>query len=246
MMDRLQAHMQAMQMFSRAQEVTANNLANINTPGFKSDKLFHKLLTEQVDGQTVTRTVPMQHISLAQGELEPTGNDFDFAINGPGFFMVDDGGEAQLTRNGRFQLDSDGYLRTKNGANVMGTAGHIHIPEFFHGMNNGQMEAQLEVAKDGTIRINDEVYDQIRVVRVEDPSTLERRGNARFSAEGITLLPGDSSSSVMQGHFEKGNVQTLHEMTDLMRNMQMFEAQQRAMRTTDEMLSQTTNQLGRF
>jgi len=238
--------MQAMQMFSRAQEVTANNLANINTPGYKSDKLFQQLLTEQVDGEQVTRTAPMQQVSLEQGQLEPTGNDFDFAIDGQGFFMVEDDGEAQLTRNGRFHLDPDGYLRTGDGANVMGRGGHIHIPESFHAMDNGQQEAQLEVAKDGTIRINDEAFDQLRVVRVEDPSQLERRSAARFAAGNATLLPQDPESKVMQGQFEKGNVQTLHEMTDMMRNMQMFEAQQRAMRSTDEMLSQATNQLGRF
>ncbi len=238
--------MQAMQMFSRAQDATANNLANINTPGFKGDKLFHQLLTEQVEGETVTSTVARQQVSLEQGQLEATGNDFDFAIDGPGFFMVDDGGEARLTRNGRFQLDPDGYLRTENGANVMGSGGHVHIPEFFHALNGSNGEARLEVAKDGTIRLNDEVYDQIRVVDVKDPASLERRGNSMFSAANIDLLPRDSNSSVIQGHFEKGNVQPLMEMTDLMRNMQMFEAQQRAMRTTDEMLSQATNQLGRF
>ncbi len=245
MIERLQAHMQAMQMFSRAQEVTANNLANINTPGFKSDTLFQRLLTEQVDGEQLTRPVAMQQVSMQQGELEPTGNPLDFAIDGSGFFVVEDEGQPHLTRNGRFHLDSDGYLRTESGAHVQGQAGSIHIPEYFHAMNSDQGEARLEVAKDGTIRLNDEVYDQLRVVRVEDPALLQRRGSSGFAVDQVPTEQ-DTDSSVMQGHFEKGNVQPLSEMTDLMRNMQMFEAQQRAMRTTDEMLSQATNSLGRF
>lgn len=246
MIDRLQSHMQAMQMLSRAQEVTANNLANLNTPGFKADKLFHRILTEQIDGEQVSRTVPMQHISLGQGELEPTGGTFDFAIVGSGFFVVEDDGQSNLTRNGRFQLDSDGYLRNDRGGYVMGQSGRIYIPEFFHATDREHGEPRLEVAKDGTIRLNDEVYDRLKVVRPEDPSTLERRGNAYFTVPGASLIQQDTESEVVQGFFEKGNVQSLSEMTDMIKNMQMFETQQRAMRTTDELLSHATSTLGRF
>lgn len=247
MMDRLQAHMEAMQRFSRAQDVTANNLANINTPGFKGDKLFQQLLTEQVDGETTTHAASMLQVALEQGQLEPTGNTFDFAIDGKGFFVVEDEGQTHLTRNGRFHLDADGYLRTESGSHVMGRGGNIHIPEYFHALNNEQGEARLEVAKDGTIRLNDEVYDQLRVVSVDDPASLQRRGSSYFAISDSVVMPSqDTDSTIMQGHYEKGNVQPLSEMTDLMRNMQMFEAQQRAMRTTDEMMSQATNSLGRF
>ena len=246
MIERLQSHMQAMQMFSRAQDVTANNMANLNTPGFKADKLFHRILTEEIDGRQMSRTVPMQQISLEQGELEPTGGTFDFAIVGNGFFVVEDEGQANLTRNGRFHLDSDDYLRNDRGGHVIGQSGRIHIPEYFHAMDQQQGEARLDVAKDGTIRLNDEVYDQIRVVRTGDPSTLERRGNTYFTAPGAILMQQDPESEIVQGYFEKGNVQTLSEMADMVKNMQMFEAQQRAMKTTDELLSHATHTLGRF
>lgn len=235
-----------MQLYSQAQELTANNLANLNTPGFKADKLFFRMLTEEVDGKTMTRTEPMLQISLEQGELESTGNDFDFAIDGPGFFMVEEEGQMYLTRNGRFNLDSDGFMRNENGAYVIGESGKIHLPGLFHTMSQEHGGTGLEVAKDGTIRLNDEVYDRMRIVGVDDPSKLQRRGNSLFSVDQQALGPQDSLSSVMQGYFEKGNVQALSEMTDMMRNMQMFEAQQRAMHSTDEMLSQASQTLGRF
>ncbi|MDI6402125.1 flagellar hook basal-body protein [Balneolaceae bacterium ANBcel3] len=246
MIDRLQAHMQAMQVFSRSQEVTANNLANINTPGFKADTLFHRVLNEEVNGEMVSRTVPMQQVSMAQGELETTGNPFDFAIKGNGFFVIQDDGDLNLTRDGRFNLDADGYLRNERGGYVMGQSGVVHVPEFFLSTDPGGGEPRLEVSKDGTIRLNDEVYDQIRVVGVDDLSSLERKGNSYFTTRNIAELFQDEQSTVMQGYFEKGNVQALHEMTDLMRNMQLFEAQQRALRTTDELLSNAANSLGRF
>lgn len=246
MIDRFQAQMQAMQMLSKAQEVTADNLANINTPGFKGNKLFHRLMTEQINGRDVTSTVPMQHINLEQGVLEPTGNAFDFGIDGEGFFAVEEDGQSYLTRDGRFHLDSDGYLLNSQGANVIGSGGAIHIPEYFQATGDQEGGTDLEVGKDGTLRLNGEVYDQLKIVGVDDSSSLERKGKNYFSAPASSLVNISEQTSVMQGFYEKGNVEPLQEMVDMMRNSQMFEAQQRAMRTTDETLGQATASLGRF
>lgn len=246
MIDRFQAQMQALQMLSRAQETTADNLANINTPGFKGTKLFHRLLTEQVNGKEITRTVTMQQTNFEQGVLEPTGNELDFGIDGKGFFVVEQDGETFLTRDGRFQFDSDGYLRNSRGANVMGRGGEIHLPEYFTTPSESGVQPQLEVGKDGTIRLNDEIVDQLRIVKVDDPASLSRQGSSYFGADDETAFEEDTESVVMQGYFEKGNVESLHEMVDMMRNMQMFESQQKALRTTDEMMSQATNTLGKF
>lgn len=245
MIDRLNAHMQALQMLTKAQEATADNLANINTPGFKGTKLFHRLITEQIDGMEVTRTVAGQQVDLSQGVLEATGNELDVGISGEGFFIVEEDGEAFLTRDGRFHFDSDGYLVNSRGANVQGVNGDIHIPEYFHALGDENGSARLEIAKDGTIRLNDEVFERIQLVQVDDPINLERRGHSYFASD-TNILRMDESSLLMQGYYENGNVEPLHEMVGMMRTMQMFEAQQRAMRTTDETLSQATNNLGRF
>ncbi len=246
MIDRFQAQMQAMQMLSRAQEVTADNLANINTPGFKGNKLFHRLLTERINGVDVTRTVPMQQVNLEQGVLEPTGNEFDFGIQGDGFFVVEEDGQSYLTRDGRFRVDPDGYIVNSRGAHVIGSGGAIHIPEYFTASAPDGGSAQFEVGKDGTIRLNNEIFDRIKIAGVSDPSQLERRGNSYFAATSVIPLNDEEGTSVLQGYYEKGNVNPLNEMVDMMQNMQMFEAQQRAMRTSDETLSQATNSLGRF
>lgn len=246
MIDRLYIQMQAMQKLSRAQEVTADNLANINTPGFKGTRLFHRLLTEQVHGKQITKTVPMQQVNMKQGMLEPTGNAFDIGIDGDGFFVVqDEDGESMLTRDGRFHINSDGYLVNSQGANVMGSGGPIYLPEYFQVSGQQEGGAELQVAKDGTIRINNEIQDKLRLVEVDDPSNLKRHGFTYFSADTGSLTK-DESSTVMQGYYEKGNVEPLTEMVDMMSNMQMFKAQQRAMQTTDDMLSRITSRLGRF
>jgi flagellar basal body rod protein FlgG len=204
------------------------------------------MLKQQVDGEQTMHTVPMQVADLSQGVLEPTGNTFDFGIDGQGFFVVKEEGETFLTRDGRFHINADGYLVNSQGANVMGSSGPVHIPEFFQVTEEGQGAAKLEVAKDGTIRLNNEVHDKLRIARVDDPAGLERRGNSYFAAGNPGYIQEDDSSIIMQGYYEKGNVEPLNEMVDMMRNMQMFEAQQRAMRTTDETLAQVTSSLGRF
>lgn len=246
MIERLEAQMRAMQMLTRAQEVTADNLANINTPGFKGSKLFFHEFKQQIDGKEVGKTVPMQQIDLKQGVLEPTGNTFDFGIDGEGFFRVEEQGRQLLTRDGRFHVNSDGYLVNGQGANVLGTDGPVHIPEFLKASGRDGSPVRLEVAKDGTLRINGEVNDKLSIVKVDDAASLERRGNSYFSVTDPRHLTDRGAGSVMQGYYEKGNVEPLQEMVGMMRNMQMFESQQRAMRSTDEMLSQVSNRLGRF
>ena len=234
--------MQAMQMLSKSQEVTADNLANINTPGFKGSKVFYRMFQEQVNGKSKTKTVPMQQVDMTQGVLEPTGNTFDFGIKGKGFFVVEGKGGTHLSRDGRFSMNPDGYLINSQGDKVMGQSGAIHIPEYMKATGQGE-EAKLEVASDGTIRLNNEVYDKLNVVKVNDTASLERRGSNYFSAPEENLI-ADNSSTIMQGYYEKGNVNPLNEMVDMMRTTKMFESQQRAITTSNEMLGQVTKKLG--
>lgn len=246
MLDRIYMQMQAMQVLSRSQDVTADNLANINTPGFKGNKLFYSMLSENMNGIEIKRAVPMSQINLDQGILEPTGNEFDVAINGDGFFKVQENDTEYLTRDGRFSLNSDGFLVNSNGANVMGDSGPIQLTELFENNKTTGGPNRLEISKNGTVLINGKPQDKLHIVNVKDPNLLERQGSTYFTVKDEIELSDEGIGMVMQGYFEKGNVQPLAEMVDMMRNMQMFESQQRAMKTTDDMLSQVTSRLGRL
>ena len=241
MLDRIYMQMQAMQVLSRSQDVTADNLANINTPGFKGNKLFYSMLSENMNGIEIKRAVPMSQINLDQGILEPTGNEFDVAINGDGFFKVQENDTEYLTRDGRFSLNSDGFLVNSNGANVMGDSGPIKLTELFENNKTTGGPNRLEISKNGTVLINGKPLDKVQIVNVKDPNLLERQGSTYFTVKDEIELSDEGIGMVMQGYFEKGNVQPLAEMVDMMRNMQMFESQQRAMKTTDDMLSQVTS-----
>ena len=246
MIDRFSSQMQAMQMLARAQELTADNLANINTPGFKGSTLFYRLVDENLNGEVTKKTVPFHQVNLEQGILEMTGNTFDLAVSGEGFFVVEEGGREYLTRDGRFQIDSDGFLVNSRGSMVQGSAGAIHIPaDLRSGETNGG-DLQVEIAKDGSIRINGQIRDQIQLVSVDEPASLQRNGNSYFSVTHPAALREEASGEIMQGYYEKGNVDALHELTGMMKTMQMFESQQRAMNAADEVLSQGINNLGRY
>jgi flagellar basal body rod protein FlgG len=245
MIERLRLQMQAMQMLSQSQEVTADNLANINTPGFKGTKVFYRMLRQEVDGEMRTKTIPRQELNMEQGVLDPTGGTFDFGIKGKGFFVVEDENGQHLTRDGRFRLNPDGFLVNKQGAKVMGHSGPVYIPGYMKADGGGNGNINLQVAKDGTIRLNNKVAGQFRVVKAEDISRIEREGSSYFEAPEGTLIE-DSDSLVMQGYYEKSNVEPLTQMVDMMRTMKMFQSQQRALRATGEMMGQVSNQLGKF
>lgn len=246
MIDRLRFSMQSLQMFARAQEVAANNLANMNTPGFKKDKLFYEAFHSQLMGKPVMQADHHQTMNMEPGSLEKTGNTFDFAIEGNGFFQVEHNNQLFLTRNGRFGLDAEGYLRDENGALVQGSGGAIFLPQFYQLAQQENREVIVEVAKDGTIRLNGEIQDKIRLVRVDDVSQLERRTNSYLAPGNGQRVYSDPNSFVNQGFYETGNVNPLEEMVEMTTNLRLFETQQRVMRTHDEILSRVSTDLGRF
>ena len=245
MVDQIHLQMRAMQALSKSQDMTADNLANLNTPGFKGSKIFYELYTEELDGKRISQGLPMQTIDMTQGVLEGTGNSFDMAIEGDGFFTVQEGDRTYLTRNGRFHLDNEGILVDDKGNPVLGTNGLIELNELVNGTENSDI-TEFKVNQDGTIYINGNEKSKIAILKPSKVSDLERHGNGYFKVDTISSLLPDDSSKIHQGFYEKGNVQPLNEMVDMMQNMQLFESQQKAMRTTDELLGKITSQLGRY
>ena len=238
--------MQSLQVLSRTQEVISNNLANINTAGFKKDKLFYHAMQDAVDKQDMRRVNVNQVLNISPGEMEKTGNPFDLAIDGDGFFQVEKNGQLFLTRNGRFHLDSEGYLRDENQGYVHNSGGSaVYIPEFYQSSSENEQN-HMEIAKDGTVRLNGEVVDQIGMAKVNDLRTLERRNSSYLAVTGNGEIEPDTESTMTQGYYETGNINPLEEMTGMLTNFRLFESQQRALRTSDELLQKVTNNLGKF
>ncbi|HYW34254.1 MAG TPA: flagellar hook-basal body protein [Balneolaceae bacterium] len=245
MIGRLKQSMQAMEMLMKAQNVTANNLANINTPGYKAENLFYHAYKDKINGRTVATPEPYQNMDMRQGSLNKTGNPYDFGIQGPGFFEVRKNGQTLLRRSGHFRLNAKGYLVDKQGARVMGSSGPVQLPTL---VNNGSNQSNnVKVAKDGTISINGEDYGQLKLVQVSNKQKVERLGNSYYSApQNVISKSNVADSKILQGYQEASNVNPLTGLVNMTKNMRLFQTQQRAMRSMDKMLSQVTNKLGKY
>jgi len=239
MLLRLQNTFASMDQMVRNQERTANNLANADTAGFKRDRVFVEALDERLDIEGAPRSerIPTQWADLSRGSLDKTGNPLDVALNGEGFFVVLDeaSGEQRYTRDGRFVSGEDGTLRTTSGAIVQGTNGPLMIP---------QEAGAIHISEAGNLFSDDEPIGQLQIVTFEDPMDLERRDGATFVTDQATRPV--EFPSVQQGFVEGSNVNALHEMTEMISHFRLFESQQKAMQTTDQILGQLVRDAGRF
>ena len=212
------------------QEVIANNLANINTAGFKKDRVFQKELDSA--GNRIKEDVNEVTV-FQQGALRDTGNPLDLAISGDGFFTIDIDGKQYYTRDGHFYIDSTGFLRLTNSGLVMGENGPIQI--------NGE----VEIDKNGRVAVKGEEIDRIKISTFTQPYPLKKHGNTLFEAlDNAEELPADNYS-VLQGYVEESNVNPVEEMVRMMTTLRYFEADQRVLKTHDELLDKAANQIGR-
>lgn len=224
------------------QEVTANNLANANTTGFKKEGVFRKYL---VDHDTILRQnatdfknledVDAVIINFQQGELYPTSNPLDTAIEGDGFFVIQTLRGVRYTRNGNFQLDQDGFLVTGNGYPVLGVEGLI------------QLEGQnVFIGDDGTVTADEELVDALQIVDFPKPYRLNKIGDGLFEAEEETAFQLNTDQfKLRQGYLEQANVEIIEEMVNLIQTARDFETNQKSITMQDTTLDRAVNDVGR-
>lgn len=209
----------------RRLEVTAQDLANVNTSGYKgqrlsfSEVLANRLPPDERPGGLVA--VASQRTNFGQGELQPTGNPFNLALEGDGFFVVQTSRGARYTRNGAFTVRPDGTLITSQGDAVLGEDGPIQITG-----------VKMVIAGDGTVASDDGQIGKIKVVRFADTRQVAKEGaNLLISAPGNVQAAADAR--VLQGSLEQSNVSAIDGMVSLIALNRQFEASQRAMTLMD-------------
>ncbi len=205
----------------RALEVTATNMANANTPGFKAERvLFSDWLSKQTgaDAPRGGRTVSFvqdraTYREQQAGPVQQTGNPFDLALGGDGYFSVDTARGPRLTRAGRFTPMSDGRLGDSDGNALLDTAGQpIRI---------GAADGRITVAADGTIRSENGQIGKIGVVQPSDAMRVTAEG-ARTMRADVDTAPV-AQPQVIQGAVEDSNVQPVLEMTRMMADLREFQ-----------------------
>lgn len=225
------------------QEIAANNLANINTTGFKKDAVhFRKMLDSQLalavqlnqtedlaDAQEVL-------INFSQGELSQTKNPLDFALEGNGFFVVLTPEGERYTRDGHFSLNADGELISSRGYPVVGKAGVINL-----------LSGEITVDANGEIYQNGELIDQLKIVDFPKPYPLRKEGKNLLALTGdVREIEDPEDILVKQGFLENSNVNPISEMIRLITVSKSFQAGQRAIQDQDRTLARAVNSVGKF
>ncbi len=185
-----------------------------------------------------------------QGPLQTTGNTFDLAISGQGFFAVQTPDGIRYTRNGAFFRNQDGILQDIRGYTLLDTEGQpITIPPEIG-------NERILVTGDGTIYATNprnrpqQRLMQIQMVQFDNPRAIQKQGDNLFYAvtdnNGNVAQPQQATGQVIQGMLEKSNVQIVNAMVELIHNQRMYEANAKSVTTQDTMLESSVNQVGRL
>jgi len=241
-------------------DVVTNNMANANTTGYKkidvTAQSFDRQLavkindvTEGVDvvrgigGVTLGVKIGETYYDMSQGNFRETGNLYNFALSGNGFFTIsttDKSGTEHIryTRDGDFTVTKDGYLVTKDGDYVLGEGGNrIQIPNF--------NTEQVSVNELGEIYSGDNYVTTLQIVDFESYEFLSSYGENMYEAvEGAQIINADVT--VHQGYLEMSNVNMVTEMVDMIAITRAYETNQKMIQTIDNVLDKAANDVGRI
>lgn len=218
-------------------ERVALNLTNSATPAYKREVVVTRPFTELVQStasENLAAPVQMDISSdMRIGPLKSTGQSLDVALATDGFFEVM-GKEGPLyTRQGNFQIDTQGRLVTSQGYVVMGMSGDIRLES-----SQPTIDAQGKIYERGNL------IDQLKIIDFDKSEKPIRQGEGYFTASGNIKLVESADLQVRQGYLESSNVSAMHEMVQLMENMRHFESMSRAVQGYDEMIGMAIRKLG--
>ncbi len=234
----------------------SNNLANVNTAGYKKNRLeFQDLLYETIRSAGNTQAAEGQNpigIQVGQGvrssatqrifktgPLNETGNPYNLAIRGEGFFMVETPFGEAFTRDGSFKIDGEG--------NLVNTSGYFLSP----GIQIDEEASEIVVGTNGSVSYRnrdtgelEESGDMIEVYRFVNAAGLESKGGNLFmatQASGESILMDEGQYEIEQGFVEGSNVQVVEEMVNMIVAQRAYEINSKAIQTSDEMLGIANN-----
>ena len=236
-------------------QVLSNNLANVNTVGFKKDlgrfKAFE--MTDAASNselpvswqQSQAPEFWMQYSTFtdfSSGNIKKTGNPFDLAITGRGFFCIQTPDGVRYTRRGDFTVNSDEVLVTHQGWPVLGQGGEIQIKI----AKPSDDKREFSVSQDGSVTIDGSQVDRLRIVDFTNASGLEKAGHNFYRAVNPrTLEEMDEDLQINQGFLELSNVNVVRMMTEMIEVLRGYESYQKTMRSIDDMNAKLINDVGK-
>ncbi len=227
-------------------EMLANNVANINTVGYKGEKSVFRVDPQPAADTSASTAGGIQPLSpyappfaavvdFTEGAIRQTGNPLDVAIDGSGFFAVRTPDGIQYTRQGNFTLDAEGVLTTMDGYPVLGEGGPITIEE-----------GVVEIDPEGGVYADGDEVGRLQITDFENPEILRKAGDGRFALTDPTVegvRPRDTSLS--QGYLEGSNVHPIQSMTEMIETSRAFQAYQKVIQSEDDATDKSINMIGK-
>jgi flagellar basal-body rod protein FlgF len=224
------------------QEIFANNMANVNTTGFKKDDVFMQVLSQASEESKLsgepweTPMVDGTYVDFEQGATERTDNPDDLAIEGDGFFAIETPNGTRYTRAGDFTVSPQGLLTDKLGNPVLSDSGPIPV-----------IGNDLTVGTDGNISVDGVGVGKLKIVDFDKPYNLVKAENGYFARKDETVAEKPVKTiSIRQGYLEKSNVNAVEVMVDMLSSFRSYEAGQKAIQSQDETLEKAVTELGRM
>ena len=225
----------------RQMDVVANNMANINTTGFKAEDLLfeqYKMPTaadnDFAGDQSVLYTEDWATVhNMANGAMDQTGNPLDVALMGDGFMTVSTPNGDRYTRSGSLSINAQGTLVDLSGNPVMSTSGQVQFDS---------ADTDITVSKDGTISTSQGTKGKLAIVEFPNPQVqLTREGNNLWSGSGGQP---PKNTSVIQGSIERSNVSPVNEMAQMIRVQRAYEQLADLMSRQDDLRTSAVQKLG--
>jgi flagellar basal-body rod protein FlgG len=241
--------------YEKQLQLLSNNLANVNTAGFKKDRgRFREFNLSKADA---VENLPLQsrqlrapqywmeystYTDFSAGALKKTGNPFDLALSGHGFFCVQTPDGIMYTRRGDFTLNADEVLVTQEGWPVLGRGGEIQIKL----SKLSSHKREFSISEDGTVTVDGTQVDRLRIIDFTQSHALEKAGHNYYRALKPHMLEElDEELEVSQGFLELSNVDTIRMMTEMIEVLRGYESYQKIMRSVDDMNAKLINDVGR-
>lgn len=231
----------------KRQEVASNNLANINTIGYKKESVLAKSFPEMLIHRLNDPAVPPGEAPFvgriatgvqldgivtdySKGIIRETGSPLDLALKSGGYFTINTPMGERYTRNGQFQIDDTGRIVTADGYPLMGQNGEIVV--------NGGL---LSVSEEGTLYSNGKAIDSLRIVGFSE--TIIKEGSSLFQGDNPQEI---ATPMVIQGFVEDSNASPIEEMVNMINVMRAYESNQKVLQIQDSTLEKAANEVGRL
>lgn len=235
---------------NRNLEVISNNLTNVTTPGYKTDRMTSTTFAQEMFYRTGNQSggngaqlgninmikIPQETVtSFEEGTFNYTGGQLDFAISGDGFFKVATGVNTYAyTRNGSFYIDEDSCLAIKGGGKVQGTAGDIFL----------ESDNILVDGIGGIYDAEGEPIDNLEIVDFADKAGVEKLGSGLFNTAQPEIVLEEPM--VMNKNLELSNANPMQEMQEMIITQRSFQSASQMLKIYDQMMAKATTEIARF